>query len=226
MNERPDIILVHGAWADGSCWSRIIPLLLAEDLRVTAVQLPLSSLGDDAATVKRAIALTDGPVMLVGHSYGGAVITEAGMDPEVKGLIYVAAFAPDVGESAGSLGATMEQPPMLAELRPDAEGFLKITRKGIFEGFAQDLSEAEKEIIFATQAPTSAKALGGVVTGAPWKTRPSWYVVATDDRAIQPDLERMMARRASADTISLASSHLVMLSHPSEVAAFITKAAK
>ena len=225
MNGHSSVLLVHGAWADGSSWSRIIPLLHAEGLGVTAVQLPLTSLDDDAATVRRAIALEEGPVLLVAHSYGGAVITEAGVDPKVTGLVYVAAFAPDVGESAGSLGSSVPPAPMASEARSDANGFVKLTWAGVSESFAQDLPEVERIILFAAQAPTSGKALGGAVTNAAWKTKPSWYVVANEDRAIPPDLERTMAKRINARTISLDASHVAMLSHPQEVAALIIEAA-
>ncbi|WCM29644.1 alpha/beta hydrolase [Sphingomonas sp. QA11] len=220
-----NIILVHGAWADGSSWSRLIPLLLAKGYNVTAVQLPLTSLADDAATVKRAIALADGSVILVGHSYGGAVITEAGNDPKVVGLVYVAAFAPDAGQSAGSLSASAPPPPMGSEARPDAEGFLKLTRTGVFDDFAQDVSPALKAQLFAAQAPTNVKSLGGNITVAAWRTRPSWYVVASNDRAIQPSLEAAMAKKIKATTTTIAASHVAMLSHPAEVAAVVEKAA-
>lgn len=225
MSNQSSILLVHGAWADGSSWSRVIPLLHANGLDVTAVQLPLTSLGEDAATVKRAIALEDGPVLLVGHSYGGAVITEAGTDPKVTGLVYVAAFAPDIGESAGSLLGTVPPTPLASEGRPDAEGFVKLTRAGVRESFAQDLPEVERDALFAAQAPTSVKSLGGTVSSAAWKTKPSWYVVATDDHAIPPGLERTMAEKIGARTISIDASHVVMLSHPQEVADLIIDAA-
>jgi len=224
MKERPSILLVHGAWADGSSWSRVIPLLHAAGLGATAVQLPLTSLDDDAATVRRAIALESGPVLLVAHSYGGAVITEAGVDPKVAGLVYVAAFAPDIGESAGSLGSSVPPAPMASEARPDAHGFVKLTWAGVSEGFAQDLPEAERIMLFATQAPTSGRSLGGAVAKAAWKTKPAWYVVAAEDRAIPPGLERTMAERINARTISIDASHIVMLSHPQEVAAVIMDA--
>src|SRR5262249_54411069 len=148
MTGATTVILVHGAWADGSCWSKVIPALAAAKLSVTAVQLPLTSLQNDAATLKRAIALEEGPLLLVGHSYGGAVITEAGNDPNVIGLVYVAAFAPDAGESAGALLGSVLPTPLASELRPDGEGFLKMTRQGYFESFAQDLSEVEKIVLF------------------------------------------------------------------------------
>src|ERR1700739_2279544 len=171
MTAASNVILVHGAWADGSSWSKVIPLLLDRGLRVTAVQLPLTSLKDDVATVKRAIALEEGPIILVGHSYGGVVITEAGDDPKVAGLVYIAAFAPDVGQSAGSLGASVEPAPMGAELRPDSQGFLKLTEAGVKNDFAQDLTPTEKSVLFVAQAPTAATALGGNGFGGGGKTK-------------------------------------------------------
>jgi pimeloyl-ACP methyl ester carboxylesterase len=221
-----NVLLVHGAWADGSSWSKVILKLEAKGLNVTAVQMPLTSFADDVATVKRALVLEDGPVLLVGHSYGGAVITEAGNDPKVVGLVYVAAFAPDAGESAGSLGATVAPAPMNAEIRPDASGFLKLTKVGVLDDFAQDLTKGEKNVLYAAQAPTSGNSLGGTVTTAAWKTKPSWYIVAANDRAIPPNLEMTMAKRIKADTITLPSSHVAMLSRPDEVAAFVIRAAR
>lgn len=219
-----NVILVHGAWADGSSWSKVIPLLNAKGLNVVAVQLPLTSLADDAATVKRAIALEDGPVVLVGHSYGGAVITEAGNDPKVAGLVYVAAFAPDNGQSAGSLGATVAPPPMAAEVKPDTEGFLKLTKAGVYEDFAQDVSVTEKAQLYAAQAPTNVKSLGGTISNAAWHSKPSWYIVASNDRAIPPALEVTMAHTIHATTTTVSASHVAMLSHPDAVAAVIERA--
>src|SRR5258708_25011561 len=155
MAKSSDVVLVHGAWADGSSWAKVIPLLTAKGHSVTAVQLPLTSLGGDVDTVKRAIALSSGPIILVGHSYGGAVITEAGSDPKVEALVYIAAFAPDAGESAGSLGAGVEPAPLGAEVRPDAEGYLKLTQSGVSNAFAQDLSDTQKLLLYSTQAPTA-----------------------------------------------------------------------
>src|SRR5579863_4024531 len=146
-----NVVLVHGAWANSSSWSKVIPLLQARGLKVVAVQLPLTSLADDAAATVRAIALQDGPVLLVGHSYGGAVITEAGNDPKVIGLVYVAAFAPGDGESVGSISKPYPPTPLGGELRPDAQGFLSVTPKGIADDFAQDLSGNEKQMLTATQ---------------------------------------------------------------------------
>lgn len=220
-----NVILVHGAWADGSSWSKVIPRLQAAGLTVTAVQLPLTSLADDAAVVQRALSLEDGPVLLVGHSYGGAVITEAGNDAKVTGLVYVAAFAPDAGESAFSVGKRVPPSPINTELRPDAKGFLKLTPKGVVEDFAQDLSEAERITMIATQGPTSVRSLSGPITLPAWKSKPSWYILAQDDRTIPPELQTIMSKRIDAQTISLSSSHVAMLSHPAEVAKVIIRAA-
>jgi pimeloyl-ACP methyl ester carboxylesterase len=156
-----NIVLVHGVRVDGSCWSKVIVCLDGKGFHATAVQLPLASFEEDVATVKRALTLADGPVVLVGHSYGAAVITEAGIDSKVASLFYVTAFSPDAGESAGSLLASVAPSPLATEMRPDAEGFLKMTRAGMYESSAQDLTDAEKSILSAVQAPTSGKALGG-----------------------------------------------------------------
>lgn len=220
-----NIILVHGAWADGSSWSKVIPLLSAKGYNVTAVQLPLTSLSDDAATVKRAVAAEPGPVLLVGHSYGGAVITQAGNEQKVTGLVYVAAFAPDAGQSVGSLNASVVPSPMAAEAKPDADGFVRISKKGIFDDFAQDVTSSEKEVLFAAEAPTNVKSLGGVIDTPAWRTKPSWYIVASDDRAILPTLEATMAKSIHATTQTIKSSHVAMLSHPREVVDVIERAA-
>jgi len=221
-----NVVLVHGAWADGSSWAKVIPLLEKEGLNVVAVQNPLSSLSDDVAATRRSIALQDGPVILVGHSYGGAVITEAGADPKVAGLVYVAAFAPDAGQAVVDLGKDLPPAPGGAEVRPDSAGFLKLTTKGIVEDFAQDLPISERRVLAATQGPTNGAAFGAKVTNAAWKEKPTWYVVAANDRMIQPDLERQFAKAMKAKTITLSSSHVAMLSHPAEVAKLIIEAAK
>jgi pimeloyl-ACP methyl ester carboxylesterase len=218
MAKARSVILVHGAWADGSSWAKVIPLLLDSGHRAIAVQLPLTSLADDVATVRRAIALESDSVVLVGHSYGGVVITEAGLDPKVSALVYIAAFVPDIGESAGSLGETAEPAPVGAEVRSDAQGFLKLTEAGIANDFAQDLTGLEKKVLFATQSPTAGPALGGTVSVASWKSRASWYLVATMDRAIPPTLQRSMAKRAGATAVEVPSSHVAMLSCPQDVA--------
>jgi len=218
-----NVILVHGAWADGSSWSKVIPLLEAKGLNVTAVQLPLTSLADDVATVKRAFALEDGPFLLVGHSYGGSVITEAGNDPNVAGLVYVAAFAPDKGQSTLDL-ITANPTPVGPELRPTA-GFFKLSAKGVFEDFAPDLPEVDRKVLFATQGPIAGAALGVPITAPAWRNKPSWFVIAGNDRMISPKLEEAEAQEMKAKSITIPSSHVVMLSHPVEVAGFIERAA-
>jgi pimeloyl-ACP methyl ester carboxylesterase len=218
------VILIHGAWADGSSWSKVIPLLQAKGLHVVAAQIPLTSFADDVSATQRAIALEDGPVLLVGHSYGGAVITEAGNDPKVAGLVYVSAVAPDKGESAFAL-ITSVPTPVGSELRPDKSGFLKLTPKGIAEDFAQDLSAEEIAILTATQVPTSVAAMKGEVTVPAWQSKPSWYIIAANDRAISPDLEAAQAKRAGATTTTAPSSHVIMLAQPSKVADVIFDAA-
>ena len=220
-----NIVLVHGAWADGSSWSKVIPLLQAKGFHVVAVQNPLTSLADDVAATKRAIALQDGPVILVGHSYGGIVITEAGNDPKVVGLVYVAAWAPAENESLAILAKRYPPAPLGDELRPDKEGFLTVTAKGIAEDFAQDLSDTEKQIVAATQGPTNGAAFGATVTTAAWRTKPSWFVIAAQDRAIPPELEKTEAATMKATAITLPSSHVAMLSHSREVAELIEQAA-
>jgi pimeloyl-ACP methyl ester carboxylesterase len=225
MPKIPTILFVHGAWANSSAWDKVLPLVEAAGLTGTAVSLPLTSLADDAATLLRAIDLIDAPLLLVAHSYGGAVITQVGADPKVAGLIYVAAFAPDVGESAASLGAGGPPTRLLEVVRPDAHGFFKLTREGVDEVFAQDLTAAERALIFATQNPLAGAALGGEITTPAWKQKPSWYLRATEDHTIHPDLQETMSARIGATTISVASSHLPMLSHPQTVADLIIQAA-
>jgi pimeloyl-ACP methyl ester carboxylesterase len=221
-----NVVLVHGAWADGSSWAKVIPLLEKAGLTVVAVQNPLTSLADDVAATQRAIALQDGPVILVGHSWGGVVIGEAGADPKVVGLVYVTAFAPDVGEVASDLGKEFPPPPGSAELRPDPTGYLTMTTKGVHEYFAPDVSLAQKKLIAATQGATNGAVFAAKATNAPWKTKPTWYVVTSNDRMIQPDLQRKFAKAMNAKTVVLASSHVPMLSHPAEVAKTIIAAAK
>jgi pimeloyl-ACP methyl ester carboxylesterase len=220
-----DVILVHGAWADGSSWSKVIPLLEGRGFNVTAVQLPLTSVADDVATVKRAIALDPGPLLLVGHSYGGIVITEAGNDPKVSGLIYISAYAPDTGQTVVSLNALAAETPVMGEIRPNA-GFFSLTLEGIRADFAQDLSEAEKQTLAITQGPVAEVAFGTPATAPAWHGKPSWYMVASEDRVISPQLEAMMAQTINAETITVHSSHVIMLSQPVAVADFITRAAQ
>jgi pimeloyl-ACP methyl ester carboxylesterase len=221
-----NIVLVHGAFADGSSWAKVIPLLEAKGYHVTAVQNPLTSLADDVAATKRAIALQNGPVLLVGHSWGGSVITEAGNDAQVAGLVYVAAAAPEAGQTFVDMAQAAAPPLGANSFKPDAAGFLSLTREGALNDFAQDLPLAERTLIYATQGPwaSSAPTKDRISTPA-WKTKPSWYIVASEDRMINPDLERALAKRLNATTLVLKSSHVPMLSQPAKVAAFISEAA-
>ena len=220
-----NIVLVHGAWADGSCWSKVIALLEAKGFHVVAVQNPLTSFADDVAATERIIALQDGPVILVGHSYAGVVITEAGNDPKVVGLVYVAAFAPGEGESINSVSKPYPPAPLGGELRLDAQGFLTASRKGIAEDMAQDLPDEQQQILAATQGQTAAAVFGATVTRAAWKSKPSWAVIAGNDRAIPPQLGKDEAAAIKATSITVPSNHLAMLSHPREVAEVIEQAA-
>jgi pimeloyl-ACP methyl ester carboxylesterase len=225
MTTVSNVILVHGAWGDGSNWAKVIPLLAEKGLAVTAVQLPLTGFEADVAAVRRAIAMAEGDVVLVGHSYAGAVIGEAGNDPKVVRLVYVDAFAPDAGESAGTLFAQFQSAPLNAEIRPDAEGFLKLTRTGIFELFAQDLSDDEKTVAFATQGPINGAALGGVLSQAAWRSRPTYYLIGNQDHAIPRVEQERMAARMNATVAHVDSSHVPMLSQPKAVAKIILDAA-
>jgi len=220
-----NIVLVHGAFADGSSWARVIPILQAKGYNVTAVQNPLTSLADDVAATQRALALQDGPVILVGHSWAGVVITEAGMDPKVVGLVYVAAFGPDEGEQVGELGKKYPPPPALAAPHVDDKGFLTLSADA-FKKFGSDLPEKEALVAAATQGPIAASAFGAQVSGVAWKTKPSWYIVSTLDQAIAPDEERFFAKRMKATTTELKASHVSMLSQPKAVAAVIMDAAE
>lgn len=221
-----NVVLVHGAFADGSSWAKIIPLLEAKGLHVVAVQNPLSSLENDVAATHRAIELQDGPVLLVGHSWGGIVISEAGNHEKVAGIVYVAAFAPDDNQSLSEAAQAFPPGPGNNEVKADAAGFVSLTPKGIHEDFCQDLPIAERKVILATQGDWAAKAPGEKISQAAWKTKPSWYIVAEQDRMINPDLQRSFARKIKAKTLSLPTSHVPMLSQPAKVAAFISEAAE
>jgi len=220
-----NIVLVHGAWADGSSWAKVIPLLEERGLHVVAVQNPLSSLADDVAATKRIIDAQDGPVVLVGHSYGGAVISEAGNNPKVARLVFVAAFGPDTGESVGTTAKDFAPAPVGPEVQPIEDGFLVLSRKGVTEDFAQDLSAGEKQVLFATQGPTAGAVFGATISDAAWRHKPSLYIVSENDRMINPDYERFAAKRMRAKTLALPTSHVPMLSRPTEVAKFIAEAA-
>lgn len=220
-----NIVLVHGAFADGSSWSKVIPLLLAKGYKVTAVSNPLTTFQEDVAATKRAIAAQDGPVTLVGHSYGGVIITEAGNDPKVTALVYVAAFAPDAGQSIVEISKPFPPPPGPQTVVPVGDGFILLSPEGVATDFAQDLNKDEKALMIATQPQTSGSIFGAQPTQAAWRSKPSWYIVASNDRMIAPEHEASMAKHLDATTTTLPSSHVVMLSHPKEVAKVIEDAA-
>jgi pimeloyl-ACP methyl ester carboxylesterase len=220
-----NIVLVHGAWADGSSWSKVLPLLQAKGVHAVAVQNPLNSIADDVASTNRLINVQDGPVLLVGHSYGGAVITEAGNNPKVVGLVYVAAFAPEEGETLGGMASKFPTPPAYAEFRQIEDGYLMLTAKGVNECFAQDLSPEDKSMVFAVQGATQGAILATPIKKAAWHSKPSWFVIASNDRTIAPEQEISTAQRMGAKTLTLASSHVPMLAYPNEVADFVMEAA-
>ena len=219
-----NVVLVHGAFADGSSWAKVIPLLEAKGLHVTAVQNPLSSLADDVAATKRAIANQDGPVILVGHSWAGMVISEAGNDPKVAGLVYVAAIVPDANQSADDVIKLYSPPPGLAEAKPDAAGFLSLTRKGIDNDFVPDVPVAERAIVYATQGPWNSACLADKVSAPAWAAKPSWFI-AVNDRMLSPEYEQAIAKHIHATTTTLLTGHVPMLSKPKDVAGVIIDAA-
>jgi pimeloyl-ACP methyl ester carboxylesterase len=219
-----NIVLVHGAFADGSSYAKVIPLLQARGFRVTAVQNPLSSLAADVAAARRAIALQDGPVILVGHSWGGMVISEAGNDPRVVGLVYIAAIVPEAGQTANDVLKPYPPTPGLGHMQPDSAGYLSLTRQGIEEDFVPDLPPAERALVYATQGPWNSAALAEQVMNPAWTTRPSWFI-AVDDRILPADYELVIAKRIKAKLTTLPSGHVPMLSQPGEVAAVIIDAA-
>lgn len=220
------VVLVHGAFADGSSWNKVIPLLQAQGLKVVAVQNPLTSLADDVAAAQRVIDAQTGRVVLVGHSWGGSVITQAGASDKVKALVYVAAFAPDEGQSTAEQGQDLPPPPGITTLQPDGAGFLYLPPASVASNFAQDLPAAETRLMAATQGPIQGKAFGEKLTLAAWKTKPNYYIVAANDRMIQPALEQAYAKKLQATTTVLQTSHVPMLSQPAKVAAVIIAAAK
>ncbi len=226
-NGLKNIVLVHGAFADGSCWAKIIPLLIAKGFKVTAVQNPLSSLGDDVAAVKRVLSEQDGPVLLVGHSWGGAVITESGNDAKVVGLVYVAAGAPDSGQSFGDWWKDYTPAPGAAQIQPyGKDGFVALTPVGVRECFAQDVPADEATLIYVVQNPIAGRCFADKVGTAAWRSKPSWYLVAANDRTIPPAVQVDSAKRMNATTLTLQSSHVPMISQPEKVAGFICEAAE
>jgi pimeloyl-ACP methyl ester carboxylesterase len=218
------IVLVHGAWADGSSWNRIIPLLQANGHRVIAVQVPLTSLEDDLAATKRIIADTGGAIVLVGHSWGGMTVTQAGDDPRVVALVYVSAFAPDAGESGGSMIAAHPSPPALSTVVTDSSGFVYQTDQGMIDNVAPDLPADEARVLASTQKRLAGNAFGQAVAVVAWKVKPSWFVITADDRVVSVDLQVASAKRMNAKTTIIHASHMSILSRPRDVAAIISDA--
>lgn len=222
----PSVVIVHGAFADGSDWAKVVPLLQAKGVAVTVVQNPLTSLADDVAATRRVLSNQQGKVVLVGHSWGGTVITEAGSDQKVSALVYVAAFAPDAGQTSGEQGKGAPTPPGISQIEADSNGFLYMTPEGMAKDFAQDLPAAQTAVMTATQGPIKASAFEDKTTVSAWKTKPSWYLLATEDRMIHPDVQRSAAKRIGATLAELHTSHVPQQSQPAEVAAVILKAVK
>ncbi|OYX99428.1 MAG: alpha/beta hydrolase [Caulobacter sp. 35-67-4] len=220
-----NVVLVHGAFADGSGWRGVYDQLTQRGYRVTIVQNPLTSLADDVAATRRVLARQDGPTILVGHSYGGTVITEAGNDPKVAGLVYVAALAPDTGESTGDQFAEIPAPPGFV-IEPQSDGFGFVNLAKFKAGFAADINDADAAFMRDSQVPIAMSAFGDKVTKAAWRAKPSWFVVATEDGAIDPKLLRKTATRIGAEAVEVKGSHVVFLSRPQAVADMIDKAAK
>ena len=227
MNKSVNIMLVHGAWADGSCWSKVILLLQAKGYNVTAAQIPLQSLTDDIAVTRRLLSAHTSPTVLVGHSYGGAVITGAATaTPQVKALVYITAFGLDEGESLESLSKQGPASPGSAAIEPDDKGFLWINRDKFHKSFAGGATDDEAAIMAAVQKPLGFAAFGGQESTPAWKTIPSWYLTCTDDQMIPPPAQEFLAKRMNATVRSVASSHCPFMSHPQEVADIISLAAE
>jgi pimeloyl-ACP methyl ester carboxylesterase len=219
-----NVVLVHGLFADGSCWSEVIARLQTASLNVTAVQNPLTTLPEAVASAQRVLARQDGPTVLVGHSFSGMIVTEAGVHPNVSALVYVAARAPDAGEDYTALAKKYPTPPASAGIIFDGdEG--RLTEAAFLRDFAGDLPEAKAKVLYAVQEPFHKALLTGKTTHAAWRSKPSFYAVSTEDRTINPDLERFMAKRMGATTIELKASHLSLISHPQEITDLILEAA-
>lgn len=219
-----NVVLAHGLFADGSCWTEVIARLQAAGINATAVQNPLTTLPEAVASVQRVLARQDGPTVLVGHSFSGMIVTEAGMAPNVTALVYVAARAPDAGEDYAALAARFPTPPATAGIVYDGdEG--RLSEAAFLRDFAGDLPEAKAKVLYAVQQPFRKALLTGRTTQAAWRSKPSFYAVSTEDRTINPDLERFMAKRMGAKTIELRSSHLSLISHPDRIAELILEAA-
>jgi pimeloyl-ACP methyl ester carboxylesterase len=219
-----NVVLLHGLFADGSCWVDVIARLQAAGLNCTSVQNPLTTLPDAVASAERVLARQDGATVLVGHSFSGMIVTEAGMHPNVSALVYVAARAPDAGEDYAALAQSYPAPPATAGIVFDGdEG--RLAQEAFLRDFAGDLPEAKARILYAVQQPFNKALLAGRTTTAAWRSKPSYYAVSTEDRTINPDLERFMAKRMGAKTIELKASHLSLISHPDEIAQLILEAA-
>src|SRR6201991_1233259 len=220
-----NVVLVHGLFADGSCWSEVIPRLQHAGLNVTSVQNPLTTLPEAVASAQRVLGRQDGPTVLVGHSFSGMIVTDAGVHPNVSALVYVAARAPDAGEDYTALAKTFPTPPASAGIVFDGdEG--RLSEEAFLRDFAGDLPEAKARALFAVQWPFHRGLLTGKTVHAAWRSKPSWYAVSTEDRTINPDLERFMAKRMGAKTIEVKASHLSLISHPDEIAQLILDAAQ
>ena len=221
----PSVVLVHGGFVDGSGWEGVYNLLKTDGFPVAIVQNPTTSLADDVAFTRRVIAAQPGPVLLVGHSYGGVVVSEAGTDPKVAGLVYVAAFAPDQGESVASLISNPPPGAPVPPILPPQDGFLLLDREKFAASFAADVDAPKAAFMADSQVPWGVAALSGQVTSPAWKTKPSWYLVATDDKMIPPPAQRQMAQRAGSKVTEVAGSHSVYVSRPQAVADLIRRAA-
>jgi pimeloyl-ACP methyl ester carboxylesterase len=219
-----NVVLVHGAFADGSGWRAVADILERDGYSVSVVQEPETSLADDAAATKRIIERVNAPLILVGHSYGGAVITQAGNEPRVRGLVYIAAFQPETGETLG--GLLKQMPPAANSSVPAGEGYVIVDPKAFHADFAADLPAKEANFMAISQVPIRVTGFGTPITNAAWHNKPSWYAVATEDRMINPDLERFMAKRAGSTTIEVKGSHAIFMSQPKIVATLIEQAAK
>jgi pimeloyl-ACP methyl ester carboxylesterase len=219
-----NVVLVHGLFADGSSWSEVIARLQAAGLNVTSVQNPLTTLPEAVASAERVLARQDGPTVLAGHSFSGMIVTEAGMHPNVSALVYVAARAPDAGEDYAALAETFPTPPASAGVVYDGNGG-RLTEAAFLRDFAGDLPEAKAKVLYAVQEPFQKALLAGKTTHAAWRSKPSFYAVSTEDRTINPDLERFMAKRMGAKTIEVKGSHLSLISHPDEITGLILEAA-
>ncbi len=227
MDMLPTIVLVHGAWADGSSWSAVIEHLQADGYTVIAPQFPLTTLAENVARLRQVLALQNGPTIIAGHSYGGQIITALGTDaPNVVGLVYIAAFGLDEGESLGALLAQGPTTPAMAHLIIDKQGFAWLPEDDFVNHFASDVDPVKAKVMYAAQQPLSMTALSDVVGVPAWKSLPSWYMVATDDQAIPPDAERLFAKRMGATAIEVPTNHVAMVSHPDDVVKLIEMAAQ